>query len=97
MTTETETVAAQAASEPKPASTVDVKPVTAETSETEDAAPSADTPDGSNPEDTPAEPKPDGGVQKKINKLTARASSASPGLSSALKKACAPVSWAIRC
>lgn len=76
MTTETETVAAQAASEPKPASTVDVKPVTAETSETEDAAPSADTPDGSNPEDTPAEPKPDGGVQKKINKLTARAKAA---------------------
>jgi hypothetical protein len=76
MTTETETVAAPAASEPKPASTVDVKPVTAETPETEDAAPSADTPDGSNPEDTPAEHKPDGGVQKKINKLTARAKAA---------------------
>lgn len=76
MTTETETVAAPAASEPKPASTADVKPVTAETHETEDAAPSADTPDGSNPEDTPAEPKPDGGVQKKINKLTARAKAA---------------------
>jgi len=76
MTTETETVAAPAASEPKPASTADVKPVSAEMHETEDAAPSADPQDGSNPEDTPAEPKPDGGVQKKINKLTARAKAA---------------------
>lgn len=76
MTTETETVAAPAAPEPKPASTVDVKPVTAETHETEDAAPSADTTDGSNPDDTPVEHKPDGGVQKKINKLTARAKAA---------------------
>ena len=76
MTTETETVAAPAASEPKPASTVDVKPVTAETPETEDAATSADPQDGSNPDDTPVEHKPDGGVQKKINKLTARAKAA---------------------
>lgn len=76
MTTENETVAAPAAPEPKPASTVDVKPVTAETNETEDAAPLAETQDGSNPDDTPPEPKPDGGVQKKINKLTARAKAA---------------------
>jgi hypothetical protein len=76
MTTETETVAAPAASEPKPASTADVKPVSAEMHETEEAAPSADPQDGSNPDDTPVEHKPDGGVQKKINKLTARAKAA---------------------
>jgi hypothetical protein len=76
MTTETETVAAPAASEPKTASTADVKPVSAEIHETEDAAPSADPQDGSNPDDTPVEHKPDGGVQKKINKLTARAKAA---------------------
>lgn len=76
MTIENETVAAPAASDQKPASTADVKPVTAEIIETEDAAPSADTQDGSNPEDTPTEHKPDGGVQKKINKLTARAKAA---------------------
>jgi hypothetical protein len=76
MTTETETVAAPAASEPNPASTADVKAVTADIQETEDAAPSADLQDGSNPDDTPVEHKPDGGVQKKINKLTARAKAA---------------------
>lgn len=76
MTLENDTVAAPAAPEPKPASTVDVKPVTAETPETEEAATSADPQDGSNPDDTPPEPKPDGGVQKKINKLTARAKAA---------------------
>jgi len=76
MTTENETVAAPAAPEPKPASTVDVKPVTADILETEDAAPSAEPQDGSNPDDTPVEHKPDGGVQKKINKLTARAKAA---------------------
>ena len=76
MTTENQTAAAPAAPEPKPASTVDVNPVTAETHETEDAAPSADPQDGSNADDTPVEHKPDGGVQKKINKLTARAKAA---------------------
>jgi hypothetical protein len=76
MTTETETVAAPVASEAKPASTADVKPVSAEIHETEDAATSADPQDGSNPDDTPVEHKPDGGVQKKINKLTARAKAA---------------------
>jgi hypothetical protein len=76
MTTETETVAAPAAPEPKTASTADVKPVSADIHETEDAATSADPQDGSNPDDTPVEHKPDGGVQKKINKLTARAKAA---------------------
>lgn len=77
MSTETtQAVVAPATTEQPPASTADVKAVTAEPLETEDAAPSADTPDGSNPEDTPVEHKPDGGVQKKINKLTARAKAA---------------------
>lgn len=77
MSTETtQAVVAPATTEQPSTSTADVKAVTAETLETEDAAPSADTPDGSNPEDTQPEHKPDGGVQKKINKLTARAKAA---------------------
>ena len=77
MSTETtQAVVAPATTEQPSTSTADVKAVTAETPETEDAAPSADTPDGSNPEDTQPEHKPDGGVQKKINKLTARAKAA---------------------
>ena len=76
MSTETQTVVAPATTEQPPASTADVKAVTAEINETEDAAPSADPSDGSNPEDTQPEHKPDGGVQKKINKLTARAKAA---------------------
>ena len=76
MSTETQTVVAPATTEQPSTSTADVKAVTAETHETEDAAPSADPSDGSNPDDTPVEHKPDGGVQKKINKLTARAKAA---------------------
>ena len=76
MSTETQPGVAPATTEQLPASTADVKAVTADIRETEDAAPSADTPDGSNPEDTSHEHKPDGGVQKKINKLTARAKAA---------------------
>ena len=76
MSTETQTVVAPATTEQPSTSTADVKAVTAETHETEDAAPSADPQDGSNADDTPVEHKPDGGVQKKINKLTARAKAA---------------------
>jgi len=78
MTTENETVAAPAASDPKPASTVDVKPVPAETNETETPATSAEnSTDGSNPEEATTQPEHrQDGFQKKINKLTARAKQA---------------------
>lgn len=76
MSLENDAVAAPVAPEQKPASTADVKAVTAETPEPEESAPLAETPDGSNSDDTPVEQKPDGGVQRKINKLTARAKSA---------------------
>lgn len=77
MTTENQPAGDTAAPEVKPTSTEDVKPVTAET-KTDDSAPPAETPDGSNPEEaTKPEPKkPDDAFQKKINKLTARAKAA---------------------
>ena len=60
-----------------PASTDDVKTVTAETKTDDSAPPADDTPDGSNPEEAKPEPKkPDDAFQKKINKLTARAKAA---------------------
>jgi hypothetical protein len=76
MTTEAQS-APETANDATPTSTETKNPVTAET-ETDDAAPPADTPDGSNPENAPEKPKGDhdGGVQKKINKLTARAKAA---------------------
>lgn len=74
MTTENQSAPAAATETPTPASTDDVKPVTAEI-KSDDSAPPADTPDGSNPEEAPKPEKGDA-FQKKINKLTARAKAA---------------------
>lgn len=77
MTTENQPAGDTAAPEVKPASTEDVKPVTAEI-KTDDSATPADNTDGSNPEEAakPEPKKPDDAFQKKINKLTARAKAA---------------------